>query len=317
MRIVMLEPIGISDKELNSYKKELESKGHDFIFYDNRVEKDDILIERIGEAEIIILTNLPLSARVLNSCSDLKLISVAFTGVDHIDKEACQKNGITVCNSSGYADEAVAELVFGLSISLMRNVIPCDQVVRKGKTRAGLIGNELAGKKLGIIGTGSIGSRVAEIGSVLGCELFGNDLEEKEELQELGLTYLELDELMSSCDIISLHVPLLESTKGMIDQEKINLMKKDAILINTARGPVVDSEALAAALQKGVIAGAGIDVFEMEPPIPEDHPLLNAPHTVVTPHVAFATEEAFSKRADIVFDNVFSWLEGKTKNKMF
>lgn len=121
---------------------------------------------------------------------------------------------------------------------------------------------------------------------------------------------------MKESDIISLHLPHTEETKGMIDKEKISLMKESSIFINVARGPIVDNEALAAALKEGHIAGAGIDVFEMEPPIPQDHPLLNAPNTVVTPHVAFATPEAFYRRANTVFDNIESWLQDNPQNVM-
>ena len=128
------------------------------------------------------------------------------------------------------------------------------------------------------------------------------------------MTYVSLDELMSSCDIISLHMPSNASTKGMISAEKIALMKKNAVLINMARGPVIDSQALADALNNDRILGACIDVFEMEPPIPQDHPLITAKHTVVTPHVAFATKEAFVKRAYILFENIKAYMNGTPQN---
>ncbi|MFW6030331.1 MAG: 2-hydroxyacid dehydrogenase [Halanaerobiales bacterium] len=316
MKIVMLEPISVSNQVLKKYGEKFEKMGHEFITYDDRVEDDDILIERAKDAEVLIITNLPLSAKVINSCTKLKMISVAFTGIDHIAMDVCRKTDITICNSSGYANQAVAELVFGFLINIMRNMLPCDQVTREGKTRAGLVGNEIAGKKFGVVGTGAIGMRVIEIAKAFGCEILANDINENEKALELGVKYLDIDSLMSESDVITLHVPLMDSTRNLIDQEKINLMKENAIIINCARGPVVDSEALADALNKGKIAGAGIDVFEMEPPIPANHPLLNSKSTLLTPHVAFASEESFVKRADIVFNNIEKWLEGNPQNVM-
>lgn len=314
MKIIMLEPIGISENVLKKYKKKLKNLGHEFKYYDDRVEEDSKIIKRAQDAEIIIITNLPLSENVINSCSNLKFISVAFTGVDHIDLQACNNNDIVVSNSSGYSDQSVAELVFGLTIGLMRNVIKGDKATREQKTRAGIIGNELANKKFGIIGTGNIGSQVATIADAFGCELLGNDIQENEKVKKLGLQYVGLDELMKESDIVSVHVPLMESNVDLIGKKEINLMKETAYLINCARGPIVNSKALAEALNNDKIAGAGIDVFEMEPPIPVDHPLLNAKNTILTPHVAFATDEAFIKRAEIVFSNIIKWLENEPQN---
>src|SRR6056297_932 len=314
MKIAMLEPIGISNDLLKNYENELKNLRHKFVSYDNRVEKEDEIIKKAEGADVIIITNLPLSANVINSCSNLKLISVAFTGIDHIDLKACNKNNILVSNSSGYSDQSVAELVFGMVINLMRNMVKCDRATREGKKRFGMIGNELSGKKFGIVGTGNIGTQVAKIAKAFGCKLFGNDITENKEAKALGLKYLGLKELMKESDVVSVHTPLMESTINLINKEKIELMKKEAILINCARGPIVNSEALAKALNEEKIAGAGIDVFYMEPPIPKDHPLLNANNTLLTPHVAFATKEAFIKRSEIVFNNIYKWLEDEPQN---
>jgi D-3-phosphoglycerate dehydrogenase len=316
MKIVMLEPLAVDEKIINDLTKDLKEQGHEFVAYDDRVEDDDVIIERASDADIVIITNLPLSKKVIKACSNLKLISVAFTGIDHIDLEACKEEEVTICNAPGYSTHSVAELAIGLMITTMRNLVSCDVATREGKTREGLIGSELYGKKLGIIGTGSIGLRVAEIGKAFGCELIGYNRSEKEKAKELGITYVDLDTLMKESDIVSLHLPHTKETEGVIDEEKINLMKESSIFINVARGPIVDSDALAGALKEGKIAGAGIDVFEMEPPIPKDHPLLNTPNTVVTPHVAFATPEAFYRRANTVFDNIEAWLDDTPQNVM-
>ena len=227
--------------------------------------------------------------------------------------EACRKRNITICNCAGYSNAAVSDLVFGLLINLYRNIIPCNEVVRKSGTKGGLVGFELEGKKFGVIGTGAIGSRVAAIAQAFGCEVYAYSRTRKD---LPGVTWMELGELLETCDIISLHVPLNGKTRGMIGEAELAKMKPGAVLINTARGPVVDSAALAKALNDGQIAGAAVDVFETEPPVPEDHPLLHAKNLIATPHVAFATKEALIKRAIIDFDNVRKYLDGTPQNVM-
>ena len=239
------------------------------------------------------------------------MICVAFTGVDHVDIDYCKDRGITVCNCAGYSTVAVADLVFGLLINIYRNIVECNIVTRKGGTKNGLVGFELEGKKFGVIGTGAIGMRVANIEKAFGCEVYAYSRTVKEGKE---IKYVDLNTLLSTCDVISLHVPLNENTKGLINEENIKLMKKNAILINTARGPVVDSKALSDALKNNIIAGAGIDVFEIEPPIPVDHVLFDAPNLIVTPHVAFATKESMVKRAEIVFDNIDKYINGSSQN---
>jgi len=314
MKIVMIEPINISMMKIEEYRQRFEAEGHQLIAYSKRAEDDQEMIKRVKDADILIIANQPLSAEVINSAENLKMISVAFTGFDHLAMEACRENDILVSNSSGYANQAVAELAFGLTIGLMRNIKDSDEAVRASKTRAGLNGNELAGKNFGIIGFGAIGQKTARIADAFGCKILVDDHKKHQLGKELGVEYLPIAELLRKSDIVSLHVPLKDSTVDLIDAEKIALMKKSAILINTARGSVVNSEALAKALNKEEIAGAGIDVFEMEPPIPEDHPLLNAKNTILTPHTAFATEEAFIKRAEIVFANIEAWFKEESQN---
>lgn len=311
MKLVIIEPLGVEKDILLSMSREILGNELDITYYDTRVTDTESLIERGKDADIIAVSNLPLNRDVISGCKNLKLLSVAFTGVDHIALDTCKEKNVMVCNCAGYSTAAVADLVFGMIVSLYRNIIPCDKVVRDGGTKDGLIGFELEGKKFGVIGTGAIGTRVATIANAFGCEVYAFSRTEK---NIPGITYVELDTLLSNCDIISLHTPLNELTKGLINEDKIALMKNTAILINTSRGPVVDSNALAKALQDKKIAGAGIDVFEIEPPINTNHPLLLAPNTIVTPHIAFATKEALQKRAVIVFDNIIKWLNKNPQN---
>lgn len=313
MKMVIIEPLGVEKERVLSMAGEALGDSVDIVYYDTKTTDTEELIERGKDAEIIVTANNPMNAEVIHGCRKLKLLSVAFTGVDHIAMDACREDGVTVCNCAGYSTAAVSDLVFGMLISLYRNIAACDKATRSGGTKDGLIGCELEGKKFGVVGTGAIGMNVAKIADAFGCGVYAYSRTVKDVPY---ITYVDLDTLMSTCDIISLHVPSNAQTKGMISREKIALMKKNAVLINLARGPILDSQALADALNEGKIAGACIDVYEMEPPIAEDHPLVTAKNTVLTPHVAFATKEAMVKRAVIVFENVKKYLEGKPQNVM-
>ncbi len=314
MNIVLLEPLGIPQETLEQLSSKLEGMGHRFIAY-NKVETDmEMQKEKVRDADILIIANHPLRGEVIRAAKKLKYISIAFTGYDHIDQRTCRELGIQVSNAQGYATEAVAELAVSMMITLLRNVVECNEVVRRQGTKAGLVGNELNGRTIGIVGTGAIGLRTAEILKVFHCKLLGYSRSEAPKALDLGIEYVSLEELLQKSDIVSLHLPLTEDTQGLISRDKIALMKENSILINTARGPIVDSMALADALNSGRIAGAGIDVFETEPPIPLDHPLFHSKNTLVTPHIAFATQESMVKRAKIVFDNVISWLDGEPQN---
>lgn len=311
MKLVVIEPLGVEKSQFLSMAEEILGDRVELVLYDTRVTDNEMLIERGKDADIIMVANLPMNEEVILGCHNLKLLAVAFTGLDHIAMEACRAKGITVCNCAGYSNAAVSDLVFGMLITLYRNVIPCNERVRVGGTKDGLIGMELEGKKFGVIGTGAIGLRVANIASAFGCEVYAYSRTKKE---LPNVTYVSLEELLSHCDIVSLHVPLSEETRGLINRDRLALMKKTSVLINTARGPVVDSEALAEALNEGKIAGACVDVFEMEPPVPQEHPLLHAKNLIATPHIAFATKEALVKRAIINLNNVKYWLEGNPIN---
>ena len=313
MKLVILEPLGVEQEKLLALAEEKLTDRVEIEAYDTRVTDADALAERAKDADIVVLSNLPFRREVMERCPNLKMISVAFTGVDHVDMDYCRERGILVSNCAGYSNTAVSELVFGLALSLYRRIIECDRAVRAGKDKTGLVGLELAGKTFGIIGMGAIGTRTAQLAKAFGCRVLGFNRNPK---QVEGVRMVELDELLRESDIVSLHVPLTEQTRGMIGEREIGLMKPSAILINTARGPVVDSDALAAALKEGRLAGAAVDVYETEPPIPQDHPLLSAPHVAATPHVAFATKEALYQRAVIVFDNVAGYLDGKPQNVM-
>lgn len=313
MKLVIIEPLGVEKEKLLSMAEEALKGAVDIVYYDTKTTDTEELIERGKDADIIIVANNPLNADVIRGCKKLKYLDVAFTGIDHIAIDACRENNVVVSNCAGYSTAAVADLVFGMLISLYRNIAACDTAVRNEGTKDGLIGCELEGKKFGVVGTGAIGMRVAKIAQAFGCDVLAYSRTKK---NVEGIRYVSLDDLMRESDIISLHVPSNAETCNMISAEKIAKMKKTAVLINLARGPVLDSQALADALNADKIAGACIDVFETEPPIAKSHPLLSAKHTVLTPHVAFASKEAMVKRAVIAFENVVQYLNGTPQNVM-
>lgn len=314
MNIVLLESLSISDNVLQKYIKNLEKNGHNFTYYERN---DDVNLqkERVKNADVLMLANMPLKGEVIRACKNLKYINIAFTGVDHVDVKTAREMGIKLSNASGYSNDSVAELTICMMLSLLRNIPQVDTRCRAGKTKDGLVGCELKGKTVGIVGTGAIGMTVAKLCHAFGCKIVAYNGFSHKENSDL-ITYLPLKEMLEVSDIVTLHCPLTEKSKKLINKEALSFMKKSAVLINAARGGVVDAEALADSLNNGKISGAGIDVFETEPPLDINHPLLKTPNTIVTPHIAFATKESMEKRAEIVFENLNQFLAGNHINKV-
>lgn len=314
MNIVLLESLSISDNVLQKYIKILEKNGHNFTYYERN---DDVNLqkERVKNADVLMLANMPLKGEVIRACKNLKYINIAFTGVDHVDVKTAREMGIKLSNASGYSNDSVAELTICMMLSLLRNIPQVDTRCRAGKTKDGLVGCELKGKTVGIVGTGAIGMTVAKLCHAFGCKIVAYNGFSHKENSDL-ITYLPLKEMLEVSDIVTLHCPLTEKSKKLINKETLSFMKKSAVLINAARGGVVDTEALADSLDNGKISGAGIDVFETEPPLDINHPLLKTPNTIVTPHIAFATKESMEKRAEIVFENLNQFLAGNHINKV-
>lgn len=311
MKIVLLEGLGVSEEIIQKHAEKLKEMGHELTVYEKNTDPE-VQAKRSRDADAVILANMPLSPRVIDEADHLKFIDVAFTGVDHIPVEAALKKGIAISNASGYATQAVAELCISFMIQLLRNVKQTEQRCREGQTKDGLIGNLLSGKTVGIVGAGAIGKRTAELVKAFGCNVIAYS---RSKVEHPAIDrQAALEEVLKEADIVSLHCPLTAQTKGMIGEEQLQQMKKTAVLINTARGPVVDADALAKALKEGTIAGAACDVFETEPPLDTEHPLLHTPNTIVTPHIGFASMESMKQRADIVFENLYAWLEGKQLN---
>ena len=311
MRISVVEPLGIGKEQFETLRAEFETKNCVFEYNMDRNENPDTIAQRIGDADIVVISNIRLSAETMAKCPNIKMLSVAFTGLDHIDLDYCRTNNIEVFNASGYSTVAVSELAIGLMLDVYRKITEMDANTRQLGSRGMFLGRELHGKTVGVIGTGAIGIQTINLLKAFGCKVLAYSRTQRSEVKALGVEYVSLEHLMANSDIVTLHVPATQNTAQMINAEMISLMKPSAILINTARGAVVDNNALAQALKNGKIAGAGIDVYETEPPLPENHPLLSAPNAILLPHIAYATREAFDIRADIVMDNIRKWLDNQ------
>ena len=314
MIIKLLEPLRVPDTLIEKLARPLEKAGHKFVYYKEITTDVEELAERSKDADIVMIANNPYPKEAFGQATDLKLINVAFTGIDHVDQEAAKAQNIQIANAAGYSNTAVAELVLGLTLDILRKISFGNQSVRLGEEVSIIQGNEIKGKTVGIIGTGKIGLETARLFKAFGAKLIGYNRSEKEEAKELGLDYVSLNDLLQQSDIVSVHLPLNNETTHLLSREKLALMKPESILINAARGPIVDNEALADLLNEEKIAGAGIDVFDEEPPLPRNYLLLSAKNLVATPHVGYLTDEAMVTRAHIAFENVEKYLAGDPQN---
>ena len=275
---------------------------------------------RIAEADIVITNKVPVSGQALQSAPRVKLIAVAATGTDIIDIEACRKRGIVVSNIRNYAINTVPEHTFALILTLRRSILSYRDSVLKGRWQeAGQFCffdhpiRDLAGSTLGVIGDGVLGKAVADLGKAFGMRVLFSDYKGT---TGMGPLYTPFEQVLRQSDVITLHTPLIPTTRNMIGAAEFAVMERRPLLINTARGGLVDEDALAEALREGRLAGAGFDVATIEPP-PKDHVLmrlLEMPNFILTPHVAWASREAIQSLADQLVDNVDAFVVGKPKN---
>jgi D-3-phosphoglycerate dehydrogenase len=312
LKIVLTDNLAADPAVIEENRKKLESLGHTFEAYDRLTNKE--IIDKAADADVLMVTNRPLSKEVIEKLPDLKLIDVAFTGVDHIPVKEAKEKGIAVCNASGYATDSTAELAVALMLAKLRDLDKAQKAAREGRTKDGLQARTLNGKTVGIIGTGAIGLKTAKLAKAFGAKTIGYSRTKKD--TDAIDEYADLAGLLSQSDIVSIHVPLSEQTRNLINKEAFDLMKENAILINTARGPVVNALDLEEALASGKIGGAALDVFDIEPPLDPYNTLLEAPNLTVTPHIGFYSEESMTRRAQIVFDNLYAWLDGGIQNEV-
>ncbi len=307
MKIVLLENLGVSDAFLEQHKKKLETLGHQFLAYEKTADLER-LKERCHDADVLMLANMSLSKEVVCQANKLKMVDIAFTGVDHIPLTALHERKIVVCNTAGYATKAVAELTISLMIQLLRNIKEVEESFRNGKVNNEVIGHLLYGKTVGIVGAGMIGKQVAFLCKCFGCHVICTNPSPVQ--CEFIDQQVDFNTLLECSDIVTLHCPLTEKTRTMMNHETFRKMKKSSIFINTARGQIVDEIALKEVLDEHIIAGAASDVFQVEP-LSKDNPLFSCSHFIMTPHIGYITKESLEERANMVFENLYAWLDGK------
>ena len=291
---------------------------HEFIEYDHT--SADQVAARLAGATIAITNKVPLTAEVLEQLPALKFVAVAATGTDCIDKAACERHGIRVSNIRGYAVNTVPEHTFALMLALRRNLVAYRDDVLKGEwQKSGQFCffnhpiHDLGGMTLGIIGEGVLGQRVAEIAKAFGMRVLFAAHKGRE---GLGPLYTPWDEMLATSDVITIHSPLTPQTRGMLSTPEFRAMKRKPLIINTARGGLVDEDALVRALDEGLIGGIGFDVLSSEPPA-ADNPLMRIakrPNVIVTPHVAWASDEAQQSLADQLMDNIHRFVCAEPTN---
>lgn len=297
------------------------------------------ITQEMADAEVIsVFTLSRVDENVLRKFPNLKLIALRCVGFNHIDIDYCKANNIVVLNSAGYGNNTVAEFAFGLIFDVSRKISRAYlNLKNEHLDRDVYTGFELNGKNIGIVGTGAIGAEVARIAKAFGMNVLAYDIYPKQELSEkYGVEYVELDDLIKNSDVISLHAPLTESNFHLINEEKINLMKKNAVIINTARGELIDSKALYEALSKEKIFGAGLDVLEAENALIQpdkivdfdylsndyikqtliNERLLKLHNVVMTPHIAYNSKEASERILSITAQNIKSFFEGEIQNSV-
>ena len=276
-------------------------------------------ISRIGDSEIVILNKVVIDEKILSQCPNIRLICVSATGYNVVDTAAVKARGIKVCNVPAYGTQMVAQFAIGLLLELCHHSWAHSESVHAGdweKSKDFCYWNypiiELAGKTIGIIGFGSIGRQVGRIAKAMGMKVLATGSRPCQEGLEIG-EYVDLDTLLASSDVISLHCPLLPATAGIINTETIAKMKHAVLLINNSRGGCLDEQAVADALRSGKIAGAAVDVVSTEP-IVGTNPLLNAPNCIITPHISWAATACRQRVIDITAGNIDAFLQGNPHN---
>ena len=297
--------------QVNPILKEVLEKNGLKVTYEPEITPEQIA-EKIGSFQVVVVRSRTKMTRELIAKADkCKIIARVGIGLDNIDQEAAKEKNIRVINAVEGAITAVAELVIGLMISMAREIPRADREIRNGNwIKKELMGSELKGKYLGIVGLGNIGKRLGRLARALNMNIIGYDVIpiDDEFSKEVGLMKADLDTLLSSADYVSFHVPLLDSTRHMINAEKLKMMKNTARIINTSRGGVIDEEALYNSLKDGSLAGAALDVFEVEPAT--ENKLITLPNFIATPHIGAQTKEAQLLAANIIAEKIIQILRG-------
>lgn len=314
MKITILDGYGLNPGDLSW---DWLNKYGEVKIYDRTSPSE--LMERAADADAIFTNKVVINAETLSSLPNLKYIGVLATGYNIVDVKTAKRLGITVTNIPAYSTDSVAQMVFAILLTITNRVEHYAVENRKGRWSnnpdfcywdSPLM--ELAGKTFGIVGLGNIGKAVARIANAFGMKVVAFTSKKQEELP-VGIQKVTLDQLFSESDVLSLHCPLTPETNNLVNDERLNLMKPTAILINTGRGPLIDEQAVANALKAGKLGAFGADVLSSEPPA-EDNPLLSAPNAFITPHIAWATVEARRRLMEICEGNLSAFVSGTPRN---
>lgn len=297
---------------IERHARRLTDDGNEFRYFEGSPTSDAEWDERLEGADgVLLLLDLPTDA--MRRHRSLEVVSFCGTGVRaFVDVDAATSAGVTVCNVVDYGADAVAEHAFALAFAAARSVATGDRMIRAGEWGQ-TEGLQLRGRTLGVVGAGSIGARALEIGRSLGMScLFWTRNPSEERAHRLGAAYVDLPELFERSDVVSIHLAHTPETEGLVDAELLGRMRETAVLVNTARGAIVDSRALAEMLEAGRLRGAGIDVFRAEPPV--DEPLVSCERAVLTPHLGFCTPEANDEVLSIGVENLRAYAAGAPRN---
>lgn len=314
MKIAFLDALTLgTDLDLSSFKK----YGELTVF---GATAEDEVISHIGDSEVVVINKIKLGRQNLPECKSLKLICITATGFDNVDLDYCREAGIAVCNVVGYSTQNVAQITLSMALSLISHLKEYDRAVADGSYSHGKTANiltpvyhEIYGKTWGIVGYGNIGRQVGKVAETMGCRVIVNKRTPISDAE-----CVDIDTLCREADIISIHTPLNDSSRGLISRERIAMMKNNAIVINVARGAVVDEGALAEAVLAGRIGGIGVDVYSKEP-MPEDHPYMSVAgrdNVIFTPHMAWGSYEARVRCCDEVMMNIDAYLNGEKRCRL-
>ena len=309
MKVVIAEPLAVPSEALAELLEPIEGNGVEVVVCADKPRSLSDWVSRCEGADVVVMANTPFPSQALVELPRLKYLNVAFTGTDHVPVKEAKERGIIVSNATGYSEIAVSELCIGMTIGLLRDLRAAGRGIRQGEGSTRFCGQEIHGKIVGILGTGHIGLKTAKLYQAFGAKVIAWSRTPKEEAKSMGIPYYPLEKVLEKADIISVHLPLTEETAGLLGEEEFARMKRNAVLVNCARGPIVDSNALAKALSEKRLRAA-VDVFEVEPPMAE-HPLFACEDALLTPHIGYFTEEAMLRRAKIVLENVERYLCGQ------
>lgn len=280
----------------------------------------ELTVERISDAQIVLTNKTVIDKNIMDKCSNLRYIGLFSTGYNIIDVDYAKQKGITVCNVPDYSSKAVAQHTIALILEFYSKISEHNSLVKKGNWSncidfcfysQGL--SELNSKTIGLIGFGNIAKQVARIADAFNMNIIVYSKTIKQEFERDNLKFVDFDYLLKNSDILSIHCPLFDGTRNLINKHSLNKMKRNTILINTSRGPIINDEDLAYALNNNIIAGAGLDVVSIEPILP-NNPLLNAKNCIITPHIAWAAKETRERLIGVVVSNIKDFLNDKPKN---